>query len=193
MTEDRHVLREIAWQEVFPGLMLFSAWKIAISLRALVLASLGVLATSLGWMLVDYVFEVPKQQSIVNAWLPALPSFQPGVVHDRAANEPTSFIPLESKDFRIDRQQPTDGPGAWWIANPIVDAWSSLTLPFKYAFATGLSGSQFGYFSACALWALVVWSYFGGAITRLAAVQLTRDEKLSWGQTLGYARSKWPS
>jgi hypothetical protein len=40
---------------------------------------------------------------------------------------------------------------------------------------------------------LAVWAFFGGAITRLAAVQLARQEKLSWSQTLSYARSKWPS
>ena len=163
MTEDRQVLREVAWQEVFPGTILLSAWKIAIGLRPLVLASIGVLVTWLGWLLVDNLFDMDPKQSIATAWLPATPSF------------------------------PTGGPGAWWLASPIVEAWHALTLPFTSAFSTGLSTRLFGYFLICSLWAMAVWAFFGGAITRLAAVQLTRQEKLSWGQTLGYARSKWPS
>jgi hypothetical protein len=61
------------------------------------------------------------------------------------------------------------------------------------AFSPGVSSGRVGYLLLCAFWALVVWSFAGGAITRLAAVQLAREEKLSWGHVLTYARSKWPS
>ena len=50
---------------------------------------------------------------------------------------------------------------------------------------------EFIFLLLCAAWELVVWAFFGGAITRMAAVALARDEQLSWGQLTGYARSKW--
>ncbi|HEY3243480.1 MAG TPA: hypothetical protein VGM03_09015 [Phycisphaerae bacterium] len=38
---------------------------------------------------------------------------------------------------------------------------------------------------------LLIWSLLGGAICRVSAVQFARNEKLTFGQALGFARSKW--
>jgi hypothetical protein len=43
------------------------------------------------------------------------------------------------------------------------------------------------------LWSLAVWAFFGGAITRIAAVQLASDERVGWGEALRWAGAKWPA
>jgi hypothetical protein len=40
------------------------------------------------------------------------------------------------------------------------------------------------------LWTLAVWGYFGGAITRLAAVQVARNEKAPLGETLAFVNQR---
>ncbi|HYW79155.1 MAG TPA: hypothetical protein VE890_06230, partial [Thermoguttaceae bacterium] len=35
------------------------------------------------------------------------------------------------------------------------------------------------------------WAFFGGAITRIAAVELASDERVGWGASIRYAGSKW--
>jgi hypothetical protein len=43
------------------------------------------------------------------------------------------------------------------------------------------------------LWALLVWSFFGGAISRQAAVALTREENISTRQLIGFVNSRLPA
>ena len=43
------------------------------------------------------------------------------------------------------------------------------------------------------LWAMAVWALFGGAISRVAAVQLAADERIGWAAALRFAASKWLS
>lgn len=42
-------------------------------------------------------------------------------------------------------------------------------------------------------WTLAVWAFFGGAISRIAVVQLAADEPVGWAAALRFARRKWLS
>ncbi|MCK6455957.1 MAG: hypothetical protein L6Q92_05440 [Phycisphaerae bacterium] len=42
------------------------------------------------------------------------------------------------------------------------------------------------------LW-LVVWAYFGGAVCRMAAIEVTRDERMTYRDALGFSRRKFVS
>jgi hypothetical protein len=46
------------------------------------------------------------------------------------------------------------------------------------------------FFTLLFIWILVIWSVFGGAIARIAAVHVARDEKLSVRQALRFSMSK---
>ena len=185
MNEDRQVLREIAWQEIFPGVLLLSAWKVAINLRALMIAALALLAMWLGWMGIDKTLGVqPKDSLAPKTWTGATDALDGAL---ELANDPAA------ETWSAPPQIPRGEPFVWWNSSPMAQAWSEFTRPFMIAFSPGVTAGRVGYVLLCGLWALAVWSFAGGAITRLAAVQLTRDEKLSWGQVLSYARSKWPS
>jgi hypothetical protein len=49
------------------------------------------------------------------------------------------------------------------------------------------------YFTLFGLWFLAIWSIFGGAIARIAAVHVARDEKISIRQALAFSISKFLS
>ena len=53
-----------------------------------------------------------------------------------------------------------------------------LVEPFRRLFQTDLSWGEFFYYLVGGLWTLCVWALFGGAITRVAAVRLGRDERV---------------
>lgn len=49
------------------------------------------------------------------------------------------------------------------------------------------------YFSLVILATLATWAFFGGAITRMAAVQLARKEKISLGEAVRFSMGQWKS
>lgn len=49
------------------------------------------------------------------------------------------------------------------------------------------------YFAIYGIYALAIWSIFGGAITRIAAVHVARDEKISIRQALAFSAGKFLS
>jgi hypothetical protein len=49
------------------------------------------------------------------------------------------------------------------------------------------------YFLLALLWTLATWGFFGGAITRMAAIQLTRKEKISLGEAVKFTISRFTS
>jgi hypothetical protein len=46
------------------------------------------------------------------------------------------------------------------------------------------------YFLLVLLWTLATWAFFGGAITRMAAVQIARKEKIGMGEALRFTKSR---
>src|SRR5206468_10702794 len=54
--------RSIAWRELFPWLILFRTFRIAISPTLLAVATVAVLVTSLGWRISGIVFLSPEQR-----------------------------------------------------------------------------------------------------------------------------------
>ena len=57
MTEEQGVVRRISWRDLFPWLILFRTFRIAIAPELLALATLAVLLAPLGWGLADFVFR----------------------------------------------------------------------------------------------------------------------------------------
>jgi hypothetical protein len=49
------------------------------------------------------------------------------------------------------------------------------------------------YFLLVILWTVATWAIFGGAITRIAAVQVARNEKISLGEALRFTLARWRS
>lgn len=71
MTEPQGALRTIAWREVFPWLLLVDVFRLAKSLKMLLLGSLGVFLTSAGWWALAWLFSGTSGEEIPASWLRA--------------------------------------------------------------------------------------------------------------------------
>jgi hypothetical protein len=84
----------------------------------------------------------------------------------------------------------------WFLTNEVpvlIEPLRKFLLPLIYFF-TGDKGFWNGvYFLAVILWTLAVWALFGGAITRMAVVEVARKEKVGLFEALAYARNRFRS
>jgi hypothetical protein len=60
-------IREVSWHELFPWLMLTRAVRIAMMARVIVLGTLGLLGTMLGWWLLAMLFS-RSDDRLVRSW-----------------------------------------------------------------------------------------------------------------------------
>lgn len=162
MADDRGTLRAIAWQQVFPSLRLFSSLRMALNFKALVLAAIAISGTVAGWRALGDVFAnsedeaLTKQIEFLGTW---------------PWDEPVATAPVER----------LVSPEAWTSQSPLLFAWSEISAPFRLMYeAPSFVNSV--YLLCCALWGMLVWALFGGAITRMAAVAFARQENTSLGQ-----------
>ncbi len=183
MAVDRGKVAAVVWPEVFPWLNLVTALRLALNPRALMLAALAWVAVVAGWRLCGAVF------------LAVL------------APDPHSHLAYtitESVKWPWERGLPLGGwwqeevfglagPSWWATQSPIFQAHTELSAPFFLMFGLDISVGEFFYLLICGLWALAIWALFGGAISRMAAVALAREETLPWTGALEYALRKWPS
>jgi hypothetical protein len=174
MAEDHGTLRVDEGHPAFAAWRLFAALRLALDYRAIVLAAAALVLTSAGWRVGGMLFSnapglaLEEQIRENNRW-PWDESFSP-----------VSPSELESID-------------AWWFQSPLAQAWQATSAPFVEMYRIDITFTHFIYVLTGALWTLAVWAFFGGAITRLAAVAIARDQNVSWGQLIRFAISRWPS
>ena len=172
-------LEAVDWQEVFPGLRLLAALRLALRVRLLVLAAAGMVLTVAGWWLLGQAFQ--------------------DTADDRLALEvetnstwpwdwPLAAQPLA--DVPIDRFSSLE---LWVEHSPLVVAWHGLSSPFERMYDPTITFTHFIYVLTASLWSLAVWSFFGGAITRQAAVEFARHENVSRRALLGHVLPRWGS
>lgn len=170
MAERQAAVRAIEWQEVFPALRLLMALRIAFNFRALVLAAIAVAGMTAGWRLCGEVFADPEDPWFANV---------------RHVND---VWPWDSSAQPLGVGDLTNIEG-WRFNSPLLLAWNKLTGPFVQLFEARKL-THFAYLMACALWSLLVWSFFGGAITRQAAVAFAREENVSTRRLIAFVNSR---
>ena len=75
--------------------------------------------------------------------------------------------------------------------SPFYDAWWQLSAPFRQLFSPNLTYPSLAFVLLCGLWATAVWAFFGGAISRIAALQIAREEQIGLRPALKHAREKF--
>ncbi|HET6879555.1 MAG TPA: hypothetical protein VFI31_05350 [Pirellulales bacterium] len=204
MPNDGGVVREIAWREIFPWLLLFRSFRISIQLWQLLLSSAGVLLTIFGWWVLAKVFGGTNEEPL-KAWLDA-PFYQSCPWSERDAGwpwksqgpwadiDPVQLVPQQTLDpARHPVWQPAPPQLGRYPANPFYGPWRQLRAPFRQLFERKLGITGLAFLLCCCLWAAAVWALFGGAITRRAAIDLGREENVSLTASLRYAAGKWSS
>ena len=190
---------------------MFRVFRLAISIQILFLALLASLATTAGWRLADFVLlstdsasqprveqflnQVTRWPGQVNGGLTQsetldthpLPSQAPGVIFGDASNElnPSGV----SSVARMLPEFETEPIHQMIMGTPVY----ALVEPFRRLFWQSVSWDEFFFYVIGGLWTLLVWALIGGAITRIAAVQLGREERVGVRDALLFARSKWAS
>ena len=184
---DNGTLRRVAWSEIFPWLSIFRTFRLAISLRVLVLAAVAILLTATGWGLFGWMFSGDPAAARATKW-----------------TEPYQHCPWEAVT-RVVPDQP-NLPGLWEPVkardlpalvspgkDPLFGSWAQLSRPLWAAFDLRVNVSGLVCLVLCGLWSLAIWAFFGGAIARIAAVQLACEERVGWGAALRHACRKWLS
>lgn len=85
---------------------------------------------------------------------------------------------------------------SWLISDQLpvlVEPLVKFLSPIVYMLNADAGGWNRVYLILVILWTLLVWAYFGGAITRMAAVQVARNEKISLREALSFARGRCQS
>ncbi len=181
-------LNSVRWLEVHPWLNIVRSFRIAVSLRVLLLGALGFLLTLLGWWCIAGMF--PKDSQAAAAWQRLGGDTSPWAVIDHAVpNQP--FLPGVPVSAGNDA---AGGPSvaAWHPQGAFFGSWAQLTRPVWEIFTQPtMTMSSLLCLILSALWGLAVWAFFGGAITRIAAVQLASDEQVGWGAALRWGGTKW--
>jgi len=177
--QEREKLRAVAWTELLPWLSLFRTFRLAIRVRALLLGTVAILLTVYGWGVIDWVLPGGQEQVLTNV---------AGKEFPLAADAPWASLTDES--LVPDRPgYPGDLGGG--LVGPIWGVWRQLSSPFVRIFSpqTGFLGLVNAL--VCGVWAVLVWGWFGGAITRSAALELAADERVGTGELIDFVRRRW--
>ena len=167
MSQPSGTLYEIRWHEICPWLILVRGLRVSLLVRVLLLAFAGVLITQWGWSVIDQLFtnnplQLPR---LTDSSLPS-PAAGPALI------DPAAAIRTAEQASTIE----TIGKHFW--AGPLVRGWSWLSQPFVRLASGNVSWRRCFLLSLSGIWAIGVWSIFGGAVSRIAALYLTRGELL---------------
>jgi hypothetical protein len=185
MADTHTKVREVAWTELFPWLLLLRSVRIALMARVLVLGAAGLIATVIGWALLTEAFS-HSTDPVISGWR-ANTNLQVwlNAVHGR-----TGFTWVDTSARSAG--QVFDSAREWLVQGPVM-IWTYFTRPFIAMFDATLTPVGFLFLLLCGVWELLVWGLFGGAITRIAALKFTRDEAPGLIAALKHAFAKWPS
>lgn len=170
MTDDRDVLRSVSWRDVFPWVLIFRTFGISFQLRVLLLAIAGVILVDVGWWGAGKVFLTPEER------------VEGAEIHS----------PIIAK-HSVEQAAEGNLGTILLIADPIQEVWVHATRPYRTFFSVHNSIRTTAYRAFCALWLTAVWSVFGGAICRIAALALTRDERCGLKTALKFGLSRFLS
>ncbi len=176
MSDERGVVRRIAWRELFPWLVIARALRLSISPTVLLMATLGVFVSSFGWRIAPYLFFT--QQGRIDARIP------PGAFWTAETPQwPRSLPNLVPPAFT--KYLPAEPTG-------VLEAFFNLAEPVRRLMSFELSINETAYYLSGFLWSLAVWAFVGGFITRRAVVQTALDDAPGLVETAQFAARRWP-
>ena len=188
MADEAQQIRSINWRDVFPFTHLFRAFRVAVHPSKLVLALVALLLIYAGGNVLDAVwpnkYRVTPEEA---AALAVFPRERP--VEGKNQGIFFTFFSYEVRQVNnvVHSVVPNVGGRMAGLdsAGPIQG-----TLNFLVSGPAWLWGAHPLYALLFTAWFLVVWSVFGGAIARIAAVHVARDEKISVRQALRFSTNK---
>jgi hypothetical protein len=209
LDRDGGIIRAVAWSEICPWLSIFRTFRLAIGFRALLMGAVAILITVIGWSLMGWMFSVTENEKPSTAWLKQYAEAPLKVIIDSVPDKPSilpsSRLMSTSPSMKSGLQQSDlmlysgeQGVLSHPLKNSNVQLHDPVFSPFfllNQPLSEGL-GQEVGLKNViclifCGLWSLAVWAFFGAAICRIASVQLTTNERVSWGSVLRHACTKF--
>ncbi|MFO0945932.1 MAG: hypothetical protein U1D30_08305 [Planctomycetota bacterium] len=202
MPDARIDVKNLDLREVFPWVHLFRGFRIALDPKKILLGALGAFLMSAGWWLVARMVQEET--------LPESPPVVEGKA-DSATDEEIEEYRLRALRFaaledarRFPWQAPPNGsPDVFRspFAEPgnvgelsslflILEPLKRLVFPVKLMFQS-TSATIVG--MALTAWTLLVWALFGGAITRIAAVQIAREGQVGFFDAIRFVLGRYMS
>jgi len=171
-------VHSIPWREYFPWLCLFRTLGLALRVRLLMLATGGLLLTTLGWWVLAYLFSSsPEVAAFANG-------FKSCAWRGDASGVNGLFIPADD----------AVGPHLGHMpAMPFRDTWWKLSSPVRMMFSQGVTFVSFMFLMLCTVWSVLVWAFFGGAISRIAALAMGREETISASLATRFVKANYLS
>lgn len=165
MSDESHPLRRIAWRDVCPWLIIFKAFGLSTTLVMLGLSTIATLAVPLGWAVADLLFHPPLLEKA-----PAANAVTEILFHGRRwpGSAPADLYEVPTSLEQVAVQ----------VAVPVRNFGTRFLAGWRYVLDPPASARDLAFLLFCALWALLVWSIFAGAITRIAVVYLGREERV---------------
>jgi hypothetical protein len=176
-------LYEIRYGEICPWLILVRSCRAALLVRVLLLAFVGVVITQWGWAALDGLFSSSAAQLGRLTELHTDQADLGPTLVDPGADSPMTSVQRPSAISTFVAQYPWTGP--------LVHGWAWLGEPFIRMASRDVTWIQCLNLLLSGVWAIVVWGVFGGAISRIAALFLTRGETLGPIAALRAAIGKW--
>jgi hypothetical protein len=174
MPEEKGEAPEFTLRRVLPWTDIFRAFTIALDPSKLLLATAAVVLIWFGWFILSAIFQEPNE---FGQW-PA--------DAQRGANP---FVVMTERPGSIVTQE-------FWLGSEVnrpvhLEPFQKFLSPLFGLFKTTPGHRQWWYLLLGILWTVGVWGVFGGAITRIAAVQYARSEKIGMMEALRFAAGKF--
>ncbi|WP_298858978.1 hypothetical protein [uncultured Gimesia sp.] len=170
--------KPIPYKSLFPWLHLFRVFRLAVDFQKIMLASTAILLLFLGNQLFNSLPFAPVHQA-ENA---------PALQHEILFPPQSSLLtPNRHHSFGENLSQSIhsaiEGRG-------LLEPMSYFTRPVLTLFQAGVGWSALAYATTQLIWAIIVWSLFGGAITRIAAIQFAQDEHIGFIAALRFSSKR---
>lgn len=161
------------WRDRFPWLLLVRTFRVSVSLQMLFLAGFATFLTSVGWRAADFCFigtaEVTERVAYEKNYLTRWPGSRSGNTYRTEA-----FTPRAPE-------------------HPALALPTRMVLPAARLFDRNLSWGSLFFYAIGGLWTVTVWGFVGTTISRVAAVQMGREDSIELTSALRFAAAKVPS
>jgi hypothetical protein len=175
MTDDRGVLRRIAWRELFPWLILLRTFRTATAPTILLAAVLGTILTPVARMAGSYVFLTSEDREAMRRF---------GTVDGFPPAPPPAASFATQVPEAVDSYLPH-------VPSAIEEAFYRFVEPFWRLFHLDLPLRHAAYYVFVILWTVAVWAFCGGFITRAAVSRLGPEQDVGPKETVQFVARRY--
>jgi len=184
MSKDLTTIREIAWRDVFPWLILLRVFRLSIRPSVLLLALLPTLVMPWGEQLARLTFIPDERTEAIPESPNASTGGRPGATNERHSTVEESVGSAVTSSLDPLRLAPQIG------RQRIEPLFRQLTRPFREILRAE-SLPRTAYWVFVGLWGLLLWAIPAGAISRIAVVRIGREERVGFVESIVFASRRF--